>query len=265
MEDTHGLHERAKELRCLYAIDAIVSERGHTPVTVFTQILRELPAGWQYPEATGARIEYLGRTYVGPGFTPDGECISEPIRLWDIEVGRILVSLHSDCMSDHNFTFIPDESKLLRRIASRLQEYLEWKQTELLGGGTPPSAMHWAWRQRFAEALADKLDVERFGVSRVFLGGSTARGDARPGSDIDLYIKCHGTEDQQRELSTWIEGWSLCLGEIAFQHTGELFPDGILNVQWLKGDPGVWQLPELQELTLRGTEPGRKTADQDDD
>ncbi len=177
--------------------------------------------------------------------------MSEPVLLWGLEVGRILVSLRSDASAESERSFLPDESELLRRIANRLREYLEWKQTELLGERTPPTAKHWTWRQRYAEALADKLDVERFGVSRMFLGGSTARGDARPGSDIDLYIACHGSEDQKRELTIWIEGWSLCLGEVALQQTGEPFPDGILNIQWLKGEPGVLQRAELQELTLR--------------
>ena len=251
MKDIHALRERAKELRCLYAIDSAVSDRGQTPAQVFLRVLQEIPAGWQHPELTGARIEYLGRSYVGPAFTTDGASMSEPVLLWDLQVGRILVSLRSDGSTEPERSFLPEESELLRRIANRLREYLEWKQTELLGERTPPTAKHWTWRQRFAEALADKLDVERFGVSRLFVGGSTARGDARPGSDIDLYIDHHGSDEQKRELSTWIEGWSLCLSEVALQQTGEPFPDGILNIQWLQGEPGVWQRAELQELTLR--------------
>lgn len=251
MKDIHALQERAKELRCLYAIDSAVSDRGQTPATVFLRVLQEIPAGWQYPDSTAARIEYLSRSYVGSGFPPDGKTMSEPILLWGLEVGRILVRMRSDGAAESERSFLPEESELLRRIANRLGEYLEWKQTELLGARTPPAAKHWTWRQRFAEALADKLDVKRFGVSRVFLGGSTARGDARPGSDIDLYIDCHGSEDQKRELSSWIEGWSLCLGEVALQQTGEPFPDGILNIQWLEEELGMWQRAELQELRLR--------------
>lgn len=248
MKDIHALRERAKELRCLYAIDSVVSERGQTPATVFLSVLQKIPAGWQYPDGTGACIEYLGRSYVGPGFASDGELTSEPIPLWGVEVGRISVSVR-DTECEH--AFLPEEGELLRRIASRLGEYLEWKHTELLGERTPPSATHWAWRQRFAEALADSIDVERFGVSRVFLGGSTARGDARPASDIDLYIDCRGTEAQKKELSVWLEGWSLCLAEVSLQQTGQAFPGGILNVQWLSDEPGIWQSGELQRLELR--------------
>lgn len=249
MKDIHALRERAKELRCLYAVDSIVSDRGQAPSTAFRRVLEEIPAGWQRPDSTGARIEYLGRSYFGPGFASDGEIMSESIALWGVEVGRISVSEKSPPSGQ---SFLAEEAELLRRIASRLGEYLEWKHTDLLGEPTPPSANHWTWRQRFAEALADSIDVERFGVSSVYLGGSTARGDAGPASDIDLYIDCFGTKEQKRELSVWIEGWSLCLAEVALQQTGHPFPHGILNIQWLEGDLSVSQRAELQQLTLRG-------------
>lgn len=249
MTELDDLRERAKELRCLYAIDSVVSQRGQTPGQAFLRVLQEIPAGWEHPESTGARIEYLGRSYVGPGFAFDGQLLSEPIRLWGTDVGRIQVSARS--ASEHRF--LSDEIELLRRIAKRLGDYLEWKHTELLEDRIAPSAMHWAWRQRFADALAQNLDVDRFGVLHLYLGGSTASGDAGSGSDIDLYIRFEGSEPQKRELLAWIEGWSLCLAQIAFQQTGVSFPRGILNVKWLTGELSVWQRAELQELPLRAS------------
>lgn len=251
MTDIRALEERAKELRCLYAIDEVVADRGQTPAKVFLGVLQEIPAGWQHPEATGARIEYLGRSYVGPGYSADGPSMSEPISLWDAELGRVSVSARLELGAGEEAPFLAEEAELLRRIASRLGEYLEWKHTELLGERTPAPKSHWAWRQRFAEALADSIDPERFDISRIFIGGSTARGDAGPGSDIDLYIQCAGSDEQKRELGAWLEGWSMCLAEVAHQQTGQPFPGGILNVQWLSGEPGVHQGGELEELRLR--------------
>ncbi len=251
MHDIHALNERAKELRCLYTIDSIVCDRRQTPVQVFLRLLQEIPAGWQDPAGTGAQIEYLGRSYVGPGFSPEGQMMSCPLLPWNAEIGSISVSRRIDPEGSVKDPFLVEEHELLRRIASRLGDYLEWKQAELLGERTPASSAHWTWRQRFAEALADSIDAARFGVSRVYLGGSTARGDAGPASDIDLYIECNGSEQKKSELSLWIEGWSFCLAEVALQQTGQPFPGGILNVQWLKGEPSVWQRSELQELTLR--------------
>lgn len=250
MKNLHALQERAKELRCLYAIDAVLAEREQTPSSAFLGILREIPAGWQHPESTGARIEYLGRSYVGPGFTADGQTMSQTIELWGTEVGRILVSDHGPAAMASEEPFLDEEAELLSRIAGRLGEYLEWKHTELMGERTSARRNHWAWRQRFAEALADRIDPERFGIERIFIGGSTARGDAGPGSDIDLYILLRGTEAQKKELSAWLQGWSSCLGEVAHQQTGHPFPRGILNVRWLEEEPDAWQRAELEELRV---------------
>lgn len=246
MKDILALRERAKELRCLYAIDGVISDREQPPTSAFLRVLQEVPAGWRHSDTTGARVIYLGRSYVGPGFVSDRQIMSESIRLWGVEVGRIDVS---DTIREDP-PYLPEEAELLGRIAGRLGEYLEWKHTELLGERTSARRNHWAWRQRFAEALADKIDSKRFGVSRAFIGGSTARGDAGPSSDIDLYITFRGSVAQKENLSAWLEGWSLCLGEVALQQTGQPFPEGILNVQWLDEDPGVWQQAELEELRL---------------
>ncbi len=256
MKDVQALQERAKELRCLYAVDAVVSDRAQTPAQAFLRVLREIPAGWQRPETTGASIDYLGRHYVGPGFSADGRRLSEPVLLWDVAVGQIEVSDHGEEAMHSERPFLPEESELLRRIASRLGEYLEWKHTELLGERSAARKNHWAWRERFAAALADRIDAERFGVARLFLGGSTARGHAGPGSDIDLYVVFHGSDAQRRDLSAWLEGWSLCLGEVALQQTGQPFPEGILNVRWLDREPDMRQRLELHELALRASRTG---------
>lgn len=250
MENVVALEERAKELRCLYAVDAILANRGQTPETVFRRVVEEIPAGWQQPDSTGARVEYLGRRFVGPGYSDDGRKLTRPLSLVGVDVGAIEVCVRDDARGPESDAFLEEEDELLRRISERISEFLDWKHSEMLGAQTPRTRNHWAWRQRFAEALTDSLDAERFGVSHVFLGGSTARGDAGPGSDIDLYILCKGNEAQRRELSLWIEGWSLCLGQVALEQTGQPFPGGILNVQWLGTVPDARQQAELQELRL---------------
>lgn len=248
--DIQSLKERAKELRCLYAIDSIVSDRSQPPVRVFERVLREIPAGWQDPGSTAARIEYLGRAFLGAGFAPDSHRISAPIRLWAKDIGRLCVSRRV-IEPVTAPPFLDEEVELLRRIAARLGEFLEWKHAEMLGQQAPPASFHWAWRQRLAEALADAIDTERFNVSRVFVGGSTARGDAGPASDIDLYILFHGPTPEQNQLAIWLDGWSRCLAEVALQQTGQHFPDGVLNVQWLDAEPDLRHRAELQELKLR--------------
>lgn len=255
MDPVRALQERAKELQCLYAIDSAICDRSQSPARLFERVLEELPAGWQDPQTTDAEIQYLGRRFSSGGFEHEGHIQSEPIGPWGNPVGHVSVSRRRSKVMAEADPFLPEEGELLRRVASRISEFLEWKHAELLGGRSAIVSTHWAWRQRFAEALADSLDAGRFGVSRMYLGGSTARGDAGPASDIDVYIRCVGSDQQRAALEAWLDGWSHCLAEVALQQTGQPFPGGILNVQWLKEEPGVWQRGELQELKLRTPAP----------
>lgn len=250
-KEIHALRERAKELRCLYHIHSIVSQRGQPPSHTFLAVLEAIPDGWQRPNSTGARIEYLGRNFVGPGYSSTGHSISEPLLLSGVEVGHVEVS-DTGADDEEVPTFLDEETELLRNIAHRLGEYLEWKHTELLGERVTMAGVHWRWREGYAEALAASLDPERFGVANVYLGGSTENGDAGPGSDIDLVIIFHGSDAQRNELSLWLEGWSLCLAKLALQQTGYRFPGGILNVQWMLDEPDFRHSPDLRALTLGG-------------
>ena len=91
---------------------------------------------------------------------------------------------------------------------------------------------HWRWRQQFAERIAASRDPARFGVEAVYLFGSTEFGNAGVGSDIDLIIVRGGDAQQERELQSWLEGWSLCLAEISFQLYG-IPSSGLLDLKFL--------------------------------
>jgi pyruvate,water dikinase len=79
---------------------------------------------------------------------------------------------------------------------------------------------YWRWRLRMAEKIASELDPEKFGVKAFYVFGSTKNATAGPGSDIDLLIHFTGSESQKLLLTSWLEGWSKCLGEMNFLKTG---------------------------------------------
>jgi predicted nucleotidyltransferase len=80
-----------------------------------------------------------------------------------------------------------------------------------------------------AERLASQLSPARFGVRALYLIGSARCGTAGPASDIDLLVLFQGTSEQRDRLMAWLEGWSLCLDEMNFQHTGHR-TGGLLDV-----------------------------------
>jgi hypothetical protein len=79
---------------------------------------------------------------------------------------------------------------------------------------------HWRWRIRMAEYLAGHVDPARLGVKGMWVLGSTKNATAGPGSDIDLIVHVGGTPQQRQALEAWLDGWSLCLGQMNFLRTG---------------------------------------------
>jgi len=87
------------------------------------------------------------------------------------------------------------------------------------------SESYWRWRMQMAEKIAAEIDPERFAVAGMYIIGSTKNASAGPSSDIDLLIHFQGDDQQRHDLETWLEGWSLCLGEINYLRTGYVNPD----------------------------------------
>ncbi len=90
----------------------------------------------------------------------------------------------------------------------------------------------WRWRTRMVEQLARRLEAKRFGVEALYLFGSTSNATAGLGSDIDLLVHFRGTPKQRKELTLWLEGWSLSLAEQNYLRTGYR-AEGLLDVHFV--------------------------------
>ena len=97
------------------------------------------------------------------------------------------------------------------------------------GAAEPAINAHWRWRMQSVERIAELMDPVRFGVKAMYLFGSAQNGTAGPQSDIDLLIHFAGTEAQEKDLMTWLDGWSLCLSYMNYLKTGHK-TDGLLSV-----------------------------------
>ena len=86
-----------------------------------------------------------------------------------------------------------------------------------------------------AERIAACLDAERFGVANLYVLGSAKNATAGPASNIDLLVHFRGTSSQLQFLRDWLDGWSLCLGEMNYLQTGYR-TDGLLNVHIVTDD-----------------------------
>ncbi len=83
-----------------------------------------------------------------------------------------------------------------------------------------------------ADRLAIELDGSALGVVALYLFGSTKNATAGPDSDLDLIIHVRGTDQQRRELSAWLDGWSKSLDEANFLRTGKRQGD-LLDIHYV--------------------------------
>ncbi len=108
-------------------------------------------------------------------------------------------------------------------------------EEEPSGRGERASEPHWRWRLAMAQRIASELDLERFGVVKVYLIGSTKNATAGPASDIDLLVHHRASTEQIDALRLWLDGWSRALDEMNFLRTGYR-SNGLLDVHLVTDD-----------------------------
>jgi pyruvate,water dikinase len=118
------LHERAKELSCLYRIEEILSLYDVPIEDVFRQVIEAIPPGWQYPECCQAQVTYGSEVFESPDFeeTPYTHCAE--IRVQDASVGRLCVSYKKPMPESDCGPFMKGEVKLIQTIAERLGHFI---------------------------------------------------------------------------------------------------------------------------------------------
>ena len=182
--------------------------------------IRYLPL---YPDdpLTAFQEEFLRRTpSVLEELLPEFAHLSDTLRVIDVpkESGGLILRVLMNADLDQAVAYLSPSQQTDGRTESDV-EAVERTGEE-----------HWRWRFRMAQQIAAQLDPQKFGVKAFYLIGSTKNGTAGPASDIDLLIHFQGTDEQKKELTLWLEGWSRCLSEINFLRTGYR-SEGLLDVQ----------------------------------
>jgi len=113
-------------------------------------------------------------------------------------------------------------------IAGKIIEFAGW---EVIAGQDEKARPEdpSAWRNRMARETAHDLDMEKYGVSEIYLIGSTKRYEAGDGSDIDLLIRFHGTPGQQESLQAWLAERGRKLADMNRERCG-LSSDSLLDI-----------------------------------
>lgn len=118
------LHERAKELNCLYKIEDSLNRSDITMKEAFHTIINTLPNGFQYPNICKAKLVYGEIVYQSENFKETPWTLKSDISVQDKIVGSISVYYQQEMPQSHFGPFTKSEKKLLDTISDRLGHFI---------------------------------------------------------------------------------------------------------------------------------------------
>ena len=119
------LKERVRELKCLYALSKIVWEEENDLDAIFLKTLAILPQAMQYPALSEVSIHANKKAYETPHFAKSVSFISSPLGLGKKKFGTIRMGYRVGSKPTIKHTFLPEERKLLKVVASALSLYIK--------------------------------------------------------------------------------------------------------------------------------------------
>ncbi|MFW6049624.1 MAG: hybrid sensor histidine kinase/response regulator [Myxococcota bacterium] len=130
VRERHALEERTKELRCLYAVSRELFRAGDDDAAAFRRVVEAIPAGWQFPEVTVARLVLDEVIYTTQGFREGVAKMCEPIHVEGRERGRIEVHYLAPRPEADEGPFLHEERTLLHAVAERVGETMARRRAE---------------------------------------------------------------------------------------------------------------------------------------
>jgi hypothetical protein len=126
----HDLQERAKELNCLYRVDEQLGREEASLDDVLGELVRTIPAGWQFPDVCVARVTIGHHVFEPAGFTPSPFRMSSPIEAQGEVAGQIEVYYTEPMPRAAEGPFLAEERKLLDAIAERIGHFLSRRRLQ---------------------------------------------------------------------------------------------------------------------------------------
>ena len=125
-----ALRERVKELTCLYGIAQLSQRPGITSEEILREIVELLPAAWQYPQITSARVILDGNPYATPGFKDTTYTQSADVLIGGEKRGTVEVGYIEERPERDEGPFLRDERHLIDAVARQVGLIMERRRAE---------------------------------------------------------------------------------------------------------------------------------------
>jgi hypothetical protein len=128
----HDQRERLKELACINRTTSILKEFKPIEESL-QQIVLLLPAAWQYPEFTVARIKFRGKVFESVDFRESNWRMVQDFTTIDNEKGSIEIFYTTQFNAESEGPFLKEERDLIQNIGSLLTGYINsYKARDLI-------------------------------------------------------------------------------------------------------------------------------------
>lgn len=115
-----ALHERIKELNCLYGLAQLARHSPDSIDELLERIVDILPPSWQHPDIACARIVFQGKTYKSRGFKVSKWRQMARILLHNEPAGEVAVFYREERPSAYEGPFLREERILLEAVAEHI-------------------------------------------------------------------------------------------------------------------------------------------------
>lgn len=115
-----ALRERIKELNCLYGVAQLAESVSDSIDEFLRRVVHILPASWQYPEITCARVVFKAKTYSTKGFKVTKWRQSARITVFNEPVGEVEVFYLQERPAYYEGPFLREERALLDAVAEHI-------------------------------------------------------------------------------------------------------------------------------------------------
>jgi len=125
-----AVHERVKELTCLYGISQLAIRPDLSLEGILTEIVNLLPPAWQYPKITRGRIVFDGNVYQSAGYVDRQWKQSADIIVNGVKRGFVEVVYTELKPTIDEGPFLIEERKLITAIARQVAVIIERRQDQ---------------------------------------------------------------------------------------------------------------------------------------
>ncbi len=115
-----ALHERIKELNCLYGVSQLAERNFNSLDNLLEELVNFLPHSWQYPDITCVRIVFKETTYKSEGFKVTEWRQSARIYVYSEPVGEVAMFYLEERPPADEGPFLAEERALLDALADQI-------------------------------------------------------------------------------------------------------------------------------------------------